>query len=305
MHQRDRVLSLTAILALLAGLFAVVPASAAERLKPFILVSDAPGDLAAVAGQTRSRLEAAGFEIVGGYSPYEGAELIVVSNGRLQEIAARTPMGGVGAVVRVGVTAHAGKIQVAYTNPPYWANAYRLESDLADVAAQLTRALGEGKPYGARGLTAKKLRKYHYKIMMPYFDDTYKLGDFPSHAAAVEQVEKGLAAKAGGVSRVYRLDIPGKEETVFGVKLTEGCSGDKYIMDRIDFGDIKSTPHLPYEMVVTGGKVRALHAKFRIAISFPDLSMVGKNSFFSIMCAPDAIEKALAAVAGRKGESEE
>ncbi|KAF0205639.1 MAG: hypothetical protein FD173_809 [Gallionellaceae bacterium] len=37
----------------------------------------------------------------------------------------------------------------------------------------------------------------------------------------------------------------------------------------------------------------ALYARFRIAIDFPDLSMMGKNSFMNIMKAPEAIRLAL------------
>jgi hypothetical protein len=75
-------------------------------------------------------------------------------------------------------------------------------------------------------------------------------------------------------------------------------------MERIDFKDLKSTGHLPYEMVIAGNKVHALPAEFRIAISFPDLSMVGGNSFASIMCAPDAIQSALIYGSGGEKESE-
>ena len=69
-------------------------------------------------------------------------------------------------------------------------------------------------------------------------------------------------------------------------------------MERIDFKPLKSSGHLPYEMVVSGGKVYALPAEFRIAINFPDLSMIGSNRFASIMCAPGSIEEALTLAAG-------
>jgi hypothetical protein len=64
-------------------------------------------------------------------------------------------------------------------------------------------------------------------------------------------------------------------------------------MDYIDFADIKSTAHLPYEILVSGNKVYHLYARFRIAIDFPDLSMMGSNSFMSIMSAPGAIKDSL------------
>ena len=64
-------------------------------------------------------------------------------------------------------------------------------------------------------------------------------------------------------------------------------------LSKIDFKKIKSTGHLPYEIMISKGKVYALPAEFRIALSFPDLSMMGSNSFASIMCAPSAIQEAL------------
>jgi hypothetical protein len=208
--------------------------------------------------------------------------------------AAQSDKGGFGAVQRVSVTKAGDKVQVAYTNPVYMANIYRMKGDMSDVAAKLQLALGNGTPYGSEdGMTVKKLRKYHYKIFMPYFDEPYELGEFDSHEAAVKAVEKGLSLKRAGVSKVYRIAIPGKKEVLFGVGMTRECGGDKFIMGKIDFGKIKHSPHLPYELLVSGKKVYALHAKFRIALSFPDLSMIGSNSFFSIMCAPGDIEEAL------------
>ena len=47
------------------------------------------------------------------------------------------------------------------------------------------------------------------------------------------------------------------------------------------------------------GEVFALHAKFRIAVNFPDLAMMGSHSFMDIRCAPDSIEGALKKVVAR------
>jgi hypothetical protein len=73
---------------------------------------------------------------------------------------------------------------------------------------------------------------------------------------------------------------------------------EAFIMSEIDFKPIRSTAHLPYEVLVKGSDVEALHARFRIAINFPDLSMMGQNSFMNIMPSPDAIEESLTLVAG-------
>lgn len=291
-------LCLSALLALIS-----FSANAADMLKPFILVSNAPGDNAQIIAKTKGALTAHGFEIIGEYAPYQNADIIVVTSPELKAAAAKTEFGGYGAVQRVSVTKVKDNVQVAYTNPIYMANAYRMASDLANVATQLSAALGKGQAFGSKdGLSAQDLRKYHYMFGMPYFNEPDELGKFGSYQEAVKAVEDGLAKRRGGVSKVYRVDIPGKQQTVIGVHMTDGCSGDQYIMDRVDFTSIKSTPHLPYEMMVSGKEVYALPAKFRIAQSFPDLSMIGNNSFFSIMCAPDAIEKALKAVVGDKSD---
>ena len=266
----------------------------AEELKPFILASNEVGEMAGKVKAVSDALTRNGFDIVGTYSPYKNASIIVVTNNELKKTASESEHGGYGAVQRVSVTEKDGKLQVAYTNPVYMANAYRLKGDLKGAYQALEAALGKGTPFGpAQGLSADELQKYHYMFGMEYFDDPSKLGKFDSHQEAVKAIEADLAAGKGGASKVYRVDIPGKEEVLFGVALTKECSGDEYIMSRIDFKDLRSTGHLPYEILVSEKKVFALYARFRIAINFPDLKMMGDNSFFSIMCAPGAIEGAL------------
>jgi len=75
---------------------------------------------------------------------------------------------------------------------------------------------------------------------------------------------------------------------------------DSYIMGIIDFTEEKGTAHLPYEILVSGKKVYHLYARFRIAINFPDLSMMGDNSFMNIVESPEALKKALTKIAGGK-----
>jgi hypothetical protein len=146
-------------------------------------------------------------------------------------------------------------------------------------------------------MTAKKARKYHYMVGMEYFDEPSVLAEYASYDEAIQAVDAKLANNKNGVSKVYRVDVPGKQESVFGVAMKgEGDNkfmDDQFIMSEIDFHDVKSTAHLPYEILVSGTKVYALYARFRIAIDFPDLSMMGKNSFMNIMKAPEAIRKAL------------
>ena len=289
---------LLSLLILLTGL----STASAENFKPFVLSSSAAGDQAAITADTKSKLTAAGFEVVGEYSPYTGANIIIITNDALKKNAAGTDFGGFGAMQRVSVTAHNGQIQVSYTNPVYMANAYRMKGQLNDVASALAAALGKQKTYGSeKGLSADDLQEYHYMFGMPYFDEPDELVNHKSYDKAVSEVLAGLTAAKQGVSKVYRIDVPGKKQTVIGVAMTEGESSDTFIMSEVDFKDIRSTAHLPYELLIDkDGKVYALNAKFRIATSFPDLSMSGDNSFMRIMGSPPAITKALSLTSGEK-----
>lgn len=262
-------------------------------IRPYIMVSSSSGDLAAKTAGVKSALSAAGFEVVGSYSPYAGAEVVAATSPALKATAAKTTFGGYGSVVRVSLTQVGDKVQTSYFNPAWMAAAYRMQGDLADVSAALHKALGaDGKPFGAEepGWKPSSLREYHFMMFMPYFDDHNELADHGSYEKAVAAVEANLAAGKGGTSKVYRVDVPGKQETVFGVGMSGAPAGDEHIMKIIDFKDNKQTAHLPYELLVSGGKVYALHAKFRIAVDFPDLTM---NTFMKINDAPDAIETAL------------
>lgn len=276
--------------------------ASAQVLKPFVLGSKGAGDFAQKVEETRKALTGAGFTIVGTYSPYANTSLIVVTNDELKNTAAKSEMGGFGAAQRVSVVKVKDEVQVSYANPIYWSNIYRMGSDLKGVAEKLQTALGKVEEFGAKGLAADKLRKYHYMVMMPYFDDPDRLIMHANHEAAIKAVEEGLAAGKFGVTKVYRIDVPGKKEVVFGVAMKgEGkdkIMDDRFIMSEIDFRDVKSAAHLPYEILVADRYVYALSARFRIAASFPDLSMTGENSFMRIMECPEAIKKALAYTAG-------
>jgi len=276
--------------------------ASAQVLKPFVLGSKVAGDLAVKTEETKKALTDAGFQIVGTYTPYADTNLIVVTNDELKSTAAKSEKGGFGAGQRVSVVKVKDEVQVSYANPTYWSNVYRMSGDLKGVADKLHTALGKVEEFGAKGLTADKLRKYHYMMMMPYFDDPDRLIMHADHAAAVKAVEEGLAAGKFGVTKVYRIDVPGKKEVVFGVAMKGGDKNkvmdDTFIMGQVDFKDVKSAAHLPYEILVVDRYVYALSARFRIAASFPDLSMTGENSFMRIMESPDAIKKALAYTAG-------
>ncbi len=268
-------------------------------LKPFVLASKSESTVAEKSAQVKKDLIAAGFVVVGEYAPYPEADLIIITNDEMQKNAAASEFGGYGVAQRVSVTQAGKTTQVSYTNPIYMANVYRMKGDLSSVANSLAGVLGTIEEFGARGMTAKQARKYHYMMGMEYFDEPSILAEYESYEEAIKAVDTKLSDNKNGISKVYRVDITGKQESVFGVAMKGSGESkymdDQFIMKEIDFREIKSTSHLPYEVLVSGNKVYALYARFRIAISFPDLSMMGSNSFMHIMKTPEAIRNALQA----------
>lgn len=285
-------------------LLGMVSVQAAERLKPFVLGSIGPGDIKSKVNETKSALVSQGFRLVGEYIPYENAHILIVTNDDLLKLAAKDT--GYAATQRVSITKADGKVQVAYVNPIYIQYAYRMDGSMQPVAEKLKAALGAQEAFGSKkGLKPKKLKKYHYTFGMEYFDDPYELKTFSSHGAAVNAVDKGLAAKKGGLSQVYRMDIPGTKMTIYGVAMKQSDGGakeidDAYQMGIIDFNELKQTAYLPYEILVNDKQVEALHMRFRAAVHFPDLSMAGENSFMKVMSSPGAIEKAMWEMLGGK-----
>jgi uncharacterized protein (DUF302 family) len=278
-----------------AAIVAVGTAAAAKDavLRPYVLAAENPGVVADVAAQTRSALTQAGFEIAGEYPVSASAHVIVVTSDALRAAAAKTPDGGFGAVLRVSLTQAGDLTQVAYTNPAWVANACRLAAEPEGVAAALEKALGRVEEFGAKtGFTVKSLRSYHYMMLMPYFDDQVVLGTFASRAEAVAKLEAGLAA-GKDAKLIYRVDVPGTEQSLFGVAILSGEGADETVMKITDTGARRHTAHLPYEVLVAGGRVLMLHGKFRIAQSFPDLTM---GTFMKISGAPDGIAKVLGAL---------
>ena len=284
---------------LLAGFTAT-----SQTLKPYILGATFSGSIDDAQTQVKSGLEEAGFKVVGEYMPVAEATryVIIVSHPALDN-AVKTVGGltGFAATLRVGLTNEDGVVNISYTNPPYWGNAY-FRGDFDKVAADYTKVdaafkkavanVGESKgtSFGSeKGEEIDDLRKYHYMFGMPYFDDTNEMGDFDSHQEAIDKIEESLKQGKPGVKLVYKYDVPGTKLTLYGLALS-GEKGEGNFMPKIDKTSPKHTAFLPYELLVEDDDVHMLHGRFRIALSFPDLTM---GTFTKIMSSPGDIEDLL------------
>eukprot|EP00331_Platyophrya_macrostoma_P001727 CAMPEP_0176420770 /NCGR_PEP_ID=MMETSP0127-20121128/8790_1 /TAXON_ID=938130 /ORGANISM="Platyophrya macrostoma, Strain WH" /LENGTH=284 /DNA_ID=CAMNT_0017801401 /DNA_START=46 /DNA_END=900 /DNA_ORIENTATION=- len=273
------------------------------RYRPFVLASVRDGSLDDAVSAVSETVKAAGFTLAGVYKATPTSTVIVVTSAEMLQHAAETVRGGFGAVVRIGCTQIGGSVQISYTNPQYMCFTYRMAGDNSALAAKLAQVLGAEKSFGsAKGMSEKRARKYQYKIGMEHFDETETLIKYKTFEEALAKTDAALSA-ATEIVKVCRVDIPGRNEVLYCCGLqnsTDKYANDAYLMSKIDGEAVKHTPHMPYEVLVAEHKVVALHPRFRIAISFPDLSMVGDGSFMEIMDAPKAILKSLTVAVGGK-----
>ncbi|WP_260293517.1 hypothetical protein [Sedimenticola hydrogenitrophicus] len=262
-------------------------------LRPYVLSSNVQGDMVKTVIELKEALTGGGFQLLGEYSPVADRHVLVVTNAYLKRLA-RQQVGTLFAVPqRIGISRVEGKIQVAYTNPAYQQHAFRISGDLEPVRLQLKRILGEQETFGAEGLSATALASYRYASGMEQFDDFLHLGRFGSHARALAAVERGLAARRGGIGAVFRIDLDDADTTLFGLSLTEGEGSDRAVISAVDIRPLKHTPRFPYTLVVRQGAVFVLHPRFRLPLDFPDLERTGRYSFTAMIRVPGAIENSL------------
>lgn len=276
----------------------------AQNLKPYIHASTLKTAMEEAKMQVQSALSESGFTVLGSYRPASDANrwLFVVSHTELNKaVKSVGGLTGFAATLRVALTKEGEGIVVSYTNPKYWGNAYfrddfiKVAGNYNTLSSAFSSALSKNgqvvnKPFGSeKGESVENLREYHYMFGMPYFDETVELGEFDSHSAALKHVDNALRVGANGVKKVYKYSVPGTDLTLYGVALY-GETGEQSFMPTIDIGTPKHTAFLPYEFLVMNGEVHMLHGRYRIALSFPDLTM---GTFTKIMSTPGDIEDLL------------
>ena len=260
------------------------------RFKPYYSVTTEASEFQKAVTDTRLTINNSQFKLVGDYSPYENAHIFVLTNDAMLDAASKSDFGGYGAVIRMSVTATDNGVQVSYVNPTYMTSLYHLP-EVPDVSAELEKTFGKGEPAGSKkGKTKRQLKNYQYMIFLPEFEDHDKLGSFGSHQQALDAVNGNLSSGKYKLGKVFEIAIPGKEEVLIGVTIGDGDGADTLIMPLIDKGEFKHTAHLPYAVLVSGDTVYSQAGKFRIASSFPDLTM---GTFMDISDAPDGIKNSL------------
>ncbi len=293
------------IVSFLLVLFISVALGDDSFIQPYILIGETGKNISDTEGDLVESFFMNNIEILGRYRPAGDPHrfVIVVTNQDLiQAVKRGKPSAGYAAAMRVAITKEGEMTYVSCQNPEYWGNAYfqddypKVSKNIAAFKRKLMRALPKmrgrfNRQFGSsRNFTAKDMRHYRYMFGMPYFEDSVKLGTFSSYEEAVETIERNLEISTT-CEKVFGKEIPDKRVKLYGVGLG-GDSGEGYFLPTIDVAKMKHTAALPYDLLVIDNEVYMLHGRFRIASSFPDLTMM---TFGKIMSTPGDISEMMEA----------
>lgn len=272
---------------------------AQEDLSPYIKVGESSESVQQVSEKIIQKLKEDSFSVLGSYNPSNKSSLKVIAFTRSDlknTVIKVADRGALAATMKVGLVQKDGKVVISYTNPDYLLRAYlplnynTFKSTFTKFSADLKttfKTIGnEFSPFGGT-VRADKLKKYHYKVMMPYFTDPVELNEFTSFEEGLNTISNNLKAKKGNTVEVYRLVFNQQKVAVFGVGLRSTEDGESHFLPKIGEDHVAA---LPYEIILQGKEATMLHGKYRIALHWPDLTM---GTFMKIMSTPGDIKDAL------------
>ncbi len=273
------------------------PDGTPEKVKTYLI-----GEYAD-AKTVKAKLKEAGFEIITTVKVgKKKMPNIIFTNDHIKQLANRPSRGLLAGEMRILVNKQNNEIRV--NNPLYFFKAFLQDEykvgDEKPVIDALMKAfpslkdsvMGKNEEGEAVDLNEDyrdyaDLPTYHYMIGMPYYHDQNVVGE----AATVEELLKKAEKKA-------------KKDLVYTIKLAD----NRYVLGlrlkkRTAKFPKKIGSHkaglLPWQVLIEeveedGKKIaqaKTLDGKYRIALSYPLLSMVGEGSFAGIMTVPGAIIK--------------
>ncbi len=285
---------------LFLSLVLLVCAPACLALAPYVRGSKLPAaELSAQLATVEHKLQAAGFSVIGRHTPkgIPGHATLVVTDPAILEAVGKVGGSAItAAALRVGVQADGS---VSYMNPEYWHRAFvrgkygQVEAAVKAAQARLAQALGAGQPFGG-DVPVEDLASYRYMFGMERFDSQSELVQHASFDEALASVRANLAKGTAETAKVYEVVMPAGKVAVFGVAMNSAEHGEGWWVNKIE--GAAHIAALPYEIFIVDNRVHALYARFRIALSWPELGM---GQFMGIFNAPVAIQDTLAKVASK------
>lgn len=269
-------------------------------LAPYLRGAKLPAaELATQLGAVEQKLQATGFTVIGRHAPkgLPGSGTVIITDAGILEAVGKVGGPAVSAAaLRVGVQADG---TVSYMNPDYWYRAFvrgkfsQVQAAVQAAQARLAKALGEGSPFGGE-VDADDLPNYRYMFGMERFDTNSELVTHTSFDEALASVRTNLAKGTADTAKVYEVVIPERKIAVFGVAMNNADSGEGWWVNKIE--GAAHVAALPYEIFIVDNKVHAMYARYRIALSWPNLGM---GQFMGIINAPHAIQDIMSRVAAK------
>jgi len=226
----------------------------------------------------KSKLEAAGYEVVATYKPVKKGHTIIFTNAALKAEGAK-PNRGHAAVLRLFIDDK--EKTISFNNPVYFGKAYMQDDYNHEVFNAQLENINKAFP-GLKNSVDKwefdDLAGYHFMVSMPYYEDQDIVG---------EGTNADLLAKANkykkGKMKIFEIKLS-QNSTLLGYGLSKRTSKFVKKIGRANAG------LLPWTVAIEDGKARAMSAKYYIALSYPLLDMSG---FMKIMTVPGAVVKDL------------
>jgi len=229
----------------------------------------------------KSKLEAAGFEIVATYAPVKKGHTVIFTNAALKAEAAKPGRSHV-AILRLFVDDK--EKTISFNNPVYFGKAYMQDDYNHNVFNAQLQSIQKAFP-GLKESVDKwdfdGLADYHFMIGMPYYDGQDVVGE-GSNAELIAKANKYKKGK-NKIGKVFEIKLS-DTSTLLGYEI--GRRTSKFIkkIGRANAG------LLPWTVAIENSQAKAMSAKYHIAISYPLLDLGG---FATIMTVPGAVAKDL------------
>ena len=287
---------------LIITLFLFTTNALAQEISAYYKVGTVKGSMSEANTKVINALKAKNFKIFGSYNPAGNSGYKVITFTR-NDIYGITLIGKdqrvLASMMKVGLYKTSAGVEVSLLNPEYIFNAYlrdkttayeaKLQKISQDIKDALKAVGTDFTQFGGK-MTKKELRKYHYMMAMPYFDDPVELNTFSSFAEGAKKIEENLAAKKGKTIKVYRLKFEKSKIAIYGVGLLDKEKGEAAFLPKIGTKHIAA---MPYEILLINNKAIMLHGKYRLALHWPELTM---GQFMKISSTPGDIEDMLKAL---------
>ncbi|MBN2595584.1 MAG: hypothetical protein JXR82_02245 [Marinifilaceae bacterium] len=272
-----------------------------NKMSPFFKVGTSQTDIISLVSSIKQNLKANQFTVLGEYQPGVNQELYVIcfSRNDLSQLCLKSEdRGALASILKIGLVKKGESTTVSIVNPDYVFCAYlsNYETDkpllskiTSDVKKSLSTIGDEFAPFGGE-VKESSLKKYHYKMMMPYFSDPVVLNEFESFEAGLKTIRKNLKARKGNADLIYEQIFEDKNIAVFGIGLLDSEDGEKQFLPIIGEDHVAA---MPYEIILKGKEASMLHGKYRFALYWPELTM---GTFMKIMSTPGDVEDFMKAI---------